>query len=50
MVIGGNFIIVDNKSAMVRVEPWRTSGNQKWNGTSPSFIAIAVVSKRHDVG
>lgn len=50
MVIGGNFIIVDNRRAVVKVDPWRTSGNQKWKGTSPSFIAIAVVSRRHEVG
>ena len=50
MVIGGNFITVESRRAVVRGEPWRTSGNQKWNGTSPSFIAIAVVSRREDVG
>lgn len=50
MVIGGNFIAVDNKRAVVRDEPCSTSGNQKWNGTSPSFIAIAVVKSRHAVG
>lgn len=50
MVIGGNFIIVDSNRAVVMGEPWSTSGNQKWNGTNPSFIAIAVVSRRDDVG
>lgn len=50
MVIGGNFMIVDSNRAVVMGEPWSTSGNQKWNGTSPSFIAIAVVSRRQDVG
>lgn len=50
MAIGGNFIIVDNSRAVVSDEPCSTSGNQKWNGTSPSFIAIAVVNRRHDVG
>lgn len=29
MVMGGNFIIVDKSRAVVRVEPWRASGNQK---------------------
>lgn len=28
-VIGGNFIIVDSSRAVVRGEPWSTSGNQK---------------------
>lgn len=49
-MIGGNFIIVDSSRAVTIDEPWSTSGNQKWNGTSPSFIAIAEVSRRHDVG
>lgn len=50
MVIGGNFIIVASRRAVVMGEPWSTSGNQKWNGTSPSFIAIAAVNRRQDVG
>lgn len=50
MVIGGNFIAVDRSSAVIIGEPWSTSGNQKWNGTNPSFIAMAVVRRRHDVG
>lgn len=50
MAIGGNFITVDSKRAVVSDEPWRTSGNQKWNGTRPSFIAIAAVRSKHDVG
>lgn len=45
IVIGGNFITVDSSRAVIRDEPCRTSGSQKWNGTSPSFIAIAVVSR-----
>lgn len=45
IVIGGNFMTVDSSRAVVRDEPCRTSGSQKWNGTSPSFIAIAVVSR-----
>lgn len=49
-VIGGSFMIVDRSSPVVRGEPCRTSGNQKWNGTSPSFIAIADVKIRDDVG
>lgn len=28
-VIGGNFIIVDSSRAVIRDEPWSTSGNQK---------------------
>lgn len=50
MVSGGNFITVDRSIAVVSGDPWRTSGNQKWNGTSPSFIAIAVVSRMHETG
>lgn len=50
MVMGGNFITVDSRSAVVIVEPWSTSGNQKWNGTRPNLIAIAVVRRRHDRG
>jgi len=50
MVIGGSFINVDSSSAVTMGEPWSTSGNQKWNGTRPSFIAIATVSRAHDVG
>lgn len=50
IVIGGNFIIVESRRAVVMGAPWRTSGNQKWNGTRPSFIAIADVSRRQDVG
>lgn len=34
----------------MRGEPWSTSGNQKWNGTSPTFTAIAEVRTRQDVG
>lgn len=49
-VIGGNFIAVDRSRPVVREVPWRTSGNQKWNGTSPSFIAMAEVRIKHDVG
>lgn len=49
-VIGGSFRIVDSSSAVVMDEPWRTSGNQKWKGTSPSFMAMAIVSRIHDVG
>lgn len=41
---------VDSRSPVVREVPWSTSGNQKWNGTSPNFIAMAVVRIRHDVG
>lgn len=49
-VVGGNFIIVERSRAVVRGEPCSTSGNQKWKGTSPSFIAIATVSSIDEVG
>lgn len=29
IVIGGSFITVDRSKAVVKVDPWRTSGNQK---------------------
>lgn len=50
MVIGGSFMIVDRSRAVVMGAPCSTSGNQKWNGTSPSFIAIAAVNRMDDVG
>lgn len=49
-VSGGNFMRVESRRAVIRGDPCRTSGNQKWNGTRPSLIAIAVVSSRHEVG
>lgn len=49
-VSGGNFIRVESRRAVIRGDPCRTSGNQKWNGTRPSLIAIAAVSSRHEVG
>lgn len=49
-VIGGNFMAVDSKRPVIRDDPCSTSGNQKWNGTSPSFIEMAAVSTKHDVG
>lgn len=49
-VIGGSFIRVESSRAVVRDDPWSTSGNQKWNGTSPSLIAIAIVNTRQGVG
>lgn len=49
-VIGGNFMAVDSMRPVVREVPWRTSGNQKWNGTRPSFMAMAAVRIRQDVG
>lgn len=49
-VIGGNFMMVDSRRPVVRDEPWSTSGNQKWKGTSPSFIAIAEVRTSPDTG
>lgn len=41
---------MDRRRPVVRGEPCSTSGNQKWNGTSPSFIATAEVRIRQDVG
>lgn len=49
-VIGGNFMAVDSSRPVVRREPWSTSGNQKWNGTRPSFIEMAVVMTKHAAG
>lgn len=49
-VIGGNFMMVDSRRPVVKEDPCSTSGNQKWNGTRPSFIEIAAVSTRHDTG
>lgn len=49
-VMGGSFMAVDRMSPVVRGDPCRTSGNQKWKGTRPSFIAIAEVRIRQDVG
>ncbi len=49
-VMGGSFIRVESSRAVIIGEPWRTSGNQKWNGTNPSLIAIAIVNRRQDVG
>lgn len=43
-------MIVDRRRPVVRGDPWSTSGNQKWNGTSPSFIAIAEVRIKQDIG
>lgn len=41
---------MERSRAVVRGEPCSTSGNQKWKGTSPSFIAIATVSSIDEVG
>lgn len=49
-VIGGSFMTVESRSPVVREVPWRTSGNQKWNGARPSFIAMAAVRSKHDAG
>lgn len=49
-VIGGNFMAVDRRRPVMRGEPWSTSGNQKWNGTRPSFIARAEVRIMQDAG
>lgn len=48
--IGGNFTAVDKRSPVSREQPWSTSGNQKWKGASPSFMAMAAVRIVHDVG
>lgn len=50
MVRGGNFIIVDSRRAVTSEEPCRTSGNQKWNGTRPNFVEIAIVISVEDSG
>lgn len=49
-MIGGNFMAVDRRRPVMMGEPCRTSGNQKWKGTSPSFIEMAAVRIREDVG
>lgn len=49
-VRGGNFMIVESRRAVIRGDPCITSGNQKWNGTNPSLIAIAAVSSMQEVG
>lgn len=49
-VIGGSFMVVDSKRPVISDEPCSTSGNQKWNGTSPNFIEIAAVIMRHEIG
>lgn len=49
-MIGGSFITVDRMRPVERGEPCKTSGNQKWNGTRPSFMAIAEVRIRLDAG
>ena len=41
---------VDRRRPVMRGEPCRTSGNQKWKGTNPSFIEMAAVRIREDVG
>ena len=43
-------MIVDRMRPVERGEPCSTSGNQKWKGTRPSFMAIAEVRIRPDVG
>lgn len=42
-MIGGNFI---NQWLGMTLE---ALCNHKWNGTSPSFIVIAIVTRKHDV-
>lgn len=46
----GGLPVDKGSNAVIRNEPWSTSGNLKWNGTSPSCIAIAITSRRCDVG
>lgn len=50
IVMGGSFISVERSRAVIIGEPCITSGNQKWKGARPSFIATAVVSSREAVG
>lgn len=49
-MIGGNFMTVDRSRPVVRWQPCSTSGNQKWNGASPNFIAMAAVRITQDTG
>lgn len=49
-VIGGNFMTVERIKPVVSGDPCRTSGNQKWNGAIPSFMAMADVRIRQEVG
>lgn len=44
---GANFCQVVRIKAVIVVVPCSTSGNQKWNGASPSLIAKAVVRMIH---
>lgn len=43
IVIGASFCHVRRIMPGISGVPWVTSGTQKWNGASPSFIANAAV-------
>lgn len=45
--MGASFCQVVIIMATMKVVPWSTSGNQKCNGASPSFIAKAIVIVMH---
>lgn len=49
MVSGASFCQVVSSSAVIVVDPCSTSGSQRWNGASPSFMAKATVNSMHDV-
>lgn len=48
--MGANFCHVDRMKPVWSVDPWRTSGNQKWNGATPSFIARAIDKRVAGIG
>lgn len=49
MAIGASFCQVDRIRPVVKLSPWRTSGSQKWNGASPSFMQMAMVMVVHEI-
>lgn len=49
-VRGANFCHVRRIRPDVSEMPWATSGTQKWNGASPSFIVKAIVIIIDEVG
>lgn len=49
MVSGASFCQVVSSNAVIMVDPCSTSGNQRWNGASPSFIARETVSSIHNI-
>lgn len=47
---GANFCHVNRISPDINGTPWVTSGTQKWNGDSPSFIVRAIVTMIDAIG